>query len=356
MKKHNFGAGPGILPQSVLEKAANSVKELNGSGLSLLEISHRSKDFMDIMQNAKSLVKELLGVPDTHSILFLQGGASTQFTMIPMNLLPTEGTAGYLQTGVWAKKAIKEAKMLGDVNVLASSEDKNYSYIPKGYNVPEGLSYLHLTSNNTIYGTQMKGLPSSKTPIVCDMSSDIFSRKVNVSEYDVIYAGAQKNMGPAGTTLVIIKNDKLESSGREIPTMLNYKTHVEADSLFNTPPVFAIYVCMLTLEWLKSIGGISEIDKINKQKSDLLYSEIDSNPMFKGTAAAEDRSPMNVCFLLNKPELDAAFLKAATEAGMVGIKGHRSVGGFRASMYNALPLESVQALVNVMKEFSLKIA
>jgi phosphoserine aminotransferase len=356
MKKHNFGAGPGILPQQTLQRAATAVKDLKGSGLSLLEISHRSKAFGEIMENAKSLVKELLGVPDGYSVLFLQGGASTQFAMIPMNLLPEQGKAAYVQTGVWAKKAIKEAKIFGDVTVLASSEDKNYTYIPKSYTVPSDISYLHITSNNTIYGTQMNDFPSGATPVVCDMSSDIFSRKINVSDFDIIYAGAQKNMGPAGVTMVIVKNDILEKSGRVIPTMLNYKTHIDGDSLFNTPPVFAIYVSMLTLEWLKELGGVDAMNEINRKKAELLYNEIDTNPLFTGTAEKEDRSLMNVCFLLTKPELDKDFLAAADNAGIIGIKGHRSVGGFRASMYNALPIESVEVLVKVMKEFSLKTA
>ncbi len=354
MKKHNFGAGPGILPKEVLTQASKAVIDINNSGLSLLEISHRSGDFDAIMARSKELVKELLGVPDDYSILFLQGGASLQFAMVPMNLLPENGTAAYVQTGVWAKKAMKEAKMMGNVDVLASSEDKNYNYVPKGYQIPSSSAYLHLTSNNTIYGTQMKSYPDSPVPVVCDMSSDIFSCPVDVSKFDLIYAGAQKNMGPAGTTLVIIKNEALERAGRKIPTMLNYKTHVDGDSMFNTPPVFAIYVCMLTLEWLKSIGGVPAIQKINEKKAALLYNEIDNNPMFNGTAAVEDRSLMNACFLLSRPELDQEFLKMCKESGIIGVKGHRSVGGFRASMYNALPYESVEALVKLMKEFSMK--
>jgi len=356
MNKHNFGAGPGILPEIALKKSAEAILNLNGTGLSLLEISHRSKDFDAIMQNAKSLVKELLGVPDNYSILFLQGGASTQFAMVPMNLLPLNGKAAYVESGVWANKAIKEAKMHGNTEVIASSKDKNFSYVPKGYTVPADAAYLHITSNNTIYGTQMKDFPESPVPVVCDMSSDIFSRPVDVSKFDIIYAGAQKNMGPAGVTLVIIKNGICGKSGRTIPTMMDYQTHIEADSLYNTPPVFPIYVCMATLEWLKSIGGVPAIEKINRQKADLLYSEIDNNSMFKGTSAPEDRSDMNACFLLNKPELEDEFNQVLKAAGIIGLKGHRSVGGFRASMYNALPLESVKVLVSLMKEFSLKTA
>ncbi len=354
MKKHNFGAGPGILPESALKKAAEAVIDLNGSGLSLLEISHRSKDFEAILQNAKSLVKELLQVPDNYSILFLQGGASTQFAMVPMNLLPTGGKAAYVESGVWASKAIKEAKIQGTTEIIASSKDKNFSYIPGEYNIPADAAYLHITSNNTIYGTQMKSFPKSPVPVVCDMSSDIFSRPVDVSAFDLIYAGAQKNMGPAGVTLVIIKNGICGKSGRTLPTMMDYQTHIEADSLYNTPPVFPIYVCMLTLEWLKSIGGVPAIEKINREKSDLLYAEIDSNPLFRGTAAKEVRSDMNACFLLEKPELEDEFSSILKAAGVIGLKGHRSVGGYRASLYNALPVESVKALTGLMKEFAMK--
>jgi phosphoserine aminotransferase len=354
MRKHNFGAGPGILPESALKESAAAALDFNGLGMSLLEMSHRSKDFEAVLANAKSLVKELLGVPDNYSILFLQGGASTQFAMVPMNLLKKK--AAYVDTGVWANKALKEAKLFGEVEVIASSKDQNYSFIPKGYKIPTDCDYLHITSNNTIYGTQLKDFPECPIPLVCDMSSDIFSRPVDVSKFDLIYAGAQKNMGPAGVTLVIIKNDILEETGRVIPTMLKYKTHIEGDSMYNTPPTFAIYVCMKTLEWLKSIGGVAAIQKINEEKGKLFYDEVDNNPMFVGTCAKEDRSLMNACFLLNNPEMDEEFLKAAKEAGIVGLKGHRSVGGFRASMYNALPLDSVKALVKLMKEFSLKTA
>jgi phosphoserine aminotransferase len=352
MKKHNFGAGPGILPAYAIEKSAEAVRDLNGSGLSLLEISHRSKDFDEIMAKAKSLVRELLNVPDNYSILFLQGGASTQFAMVPMNLLPEGGKAAYVESGVWANKAIKEAQLYGETLVVASSKDKNFSYVPKNYEVPGDAAYIHITSNNTIYGTQMQSFPEFSVPMVCDMSSDIFSRPVDVSKFDLIYAGAQKNMGPAGVTLVIMKNDICGKAGRKIPTMLDYATHIEADSLYNTPPVFPIYVCMVTLEWLKSIGGVPAIQKINEQKGKLLYDEIDSNPLFRGTAANEDRSLMNACFLLSNPDHEAAFDKVLKENGIIGLKGHRSVGGFRASMYNALPVESVEFLVNLMKNFN----
>lgn len=354
MRKHNFGAGPGILPESALQKSAAAALELNNIGMSILEISHRSKDFEAILQNTKSLVKELLGVPDNYSILFLQGGASTQFAMVPMNLLHKK--AAYVDSGVWANKAIKEAKLFGEVNVIASSKEKNYTYVPKGYSIPTDCDYLHITSNNTIYGTQMKSFPESPIPVVCDMSSDIFSRPVDVSKFDLIYAGAQKNMGPAGVTLVIIKNELLKEVQRVVPTMLRYQTHIDGDSMYNTPPTFAIYVCMSTLEWLKSIGGVPAIEKINQQKADLFYNEVDSNPMFTGTCEKEDRSNMNACFLLKNPEMDEEFLKMAKEAGIIGLKGHRSVGGFRASMYNALPLESVKVLTQLMKDFALKTA
>jgi len=356
MNKYNFGAGPGILPAEALKKSAQAVLDLNGTGLSLLEISHRSKDFDAILQQSKALVKELLNVPDNYSVIFLQGGASTQFAMVPMNLLPVNGKAAYVESGVWANKAIKESKLFGATETIASSKDKNFSYVPKGYTVPKDAAYLHITSNNTIYGTQIKDFPYSPIPVVCDMSSDIFSRPVDVSKFDLIYAGAQKNMGPAGVTMVIIKNDILGKTGRVNPTMLDYQTHIEADSLYNTPPVFPIYVCMATLEWLKSVGGVSAIEKVNIQKGELLYGEIDSNPLFEGTTAKEDRSLMNACFLLTKPELEEEFNKVLKENGIIGLKGHRSVGGFRASMYNALPLESVKVLTQLMKEFALKTA
>ena len=351
MKKHNFGAGPGILPESALKKTQQAIIDFNGSGIGVMEISHRSKDFEGVLQKAKSLVKELLNVPDTHEVLFLPGGASTQFAMIPMNFLKKK--AAYVDEGAWSNKAIKEAKLFGEVNVLASSKDKNYSYMPKGFTIPADGDYLHLCSNETIHGTQIKSFPDSPIPVICDMSSDIFSRPVDVSKFDAIYAGAQKNMGPSGVALVIIKKDIAGKADRVIPTMLNYKTHLDNDSLYNTPPVIAILVCMYVLEWLKeTIGGVEAMEKINNQKFDLFYGEVDSNPMFKGTCAPEDRSPMNACFLLNNPELEEEFLKMTKDAGIVGIKGHRSVGGFRASMYNALPLESVKVLTEVMKEFA----
>lgn len=348
MKKHNFGAGPGILPAYAIEKSAAAVSNLDGIGLSLLEISHRSKEFDAIIGKTRDLVRELLGVPDNYSILFLQGGASTQFAMVPMNLLPEGGKAAYVESGVWANKAIKEAKLFGETLVVASSKDKNFSYIPTNFTVPGDAAYLHITSNNTIYGTQMQEFAKSEIPLVCDMSSDIFSRPVDVSKFDLIYAGAQKNMGPAGVTMVIIKNSICNKAGRKIPTMFNYETHIEGESLYNTPPVFPIYVCMATLEWLKSIGGVEAIQKINEQKGKMLYDEIDRNPAFSGTAVKEDRSLMNACFLLNDPANEEKFNAQLKENGIIGLKGHRSVGGYRASMYNALPLESVRVLVEVM--------
>ncbi len=352
MRKHNFGAGPGILPEIALKKTQEALIDFNGIGMGVMEISHRSKDFEAVLQKAKSLVKELLGVPDTHEVLFVQGGASTQFAMVPMNYLYKK--AAYLDQGAWSNKAIKEAKLFGEVNVLASSKDKNYSYQPKGYSIPSDCDYIHICSNETIHGTQVKSFPSSPIPVICDMSSDIFSRPVDVSKFDLIYAGAQKNMGPSGVTLAIIKKDTVGKSTRVMPTMLNYKTHLENDSLYNTPPVIAILVCMHVLQWLKDLGGVGAMQKINQQKFDLFYGEVDSNPLFVGTAAPEDRSPMNACFLLKDAALDEEFLSMTKAAGIVGIKGHRSVGGFRASMYNALPLESVTVLVDVMKEFGKK--
>ena len=350
MKKHNFSAGPCILPQEVLKQASAGVLNFNDDNLSLIEISHRSKPFVAVMDKAIALVKELLNVPKGYSVLFLQGGASMEFLMVAMNLMKVNGKAAYTNTGAWAKKAITEANSLGEAIVLGDSSDKNYNYIPKGYTIPSDVDYFHCTSNNTIYGTQMKDFPHCPTLMVCDMSSDIFSKKVKVSNFDIIYAGAQKNMGPAGATLVIVKNEILGKTGRNIPTMLDYNTHISKDSMFNTPPVFPIYVSMLTLQWLKDLGGVEEIEKINQAKADLLYGEIDRNPLFEGTAAREDRSNMNVCFLLTDNSKEEAFNTMWNAAGISGIKGHRSVGGYRASMYNAMPIESVQVLVDVMKK------
>ena len=353
MKKHNFSAGPCILPQSVLLKASEAVMDLDNSGLSLIEISHRSKAFVDIMENARSLALELLGLEGKgYKALFLQGGASTQFLMVALNLL--EKRAGYLNSGTWADKAIKEARIYDDIYEVGSSKNANYNYIPKGYDIPEDYDYFHCTSNNTIFGTQMKEFPNSPIPMVCDMSSDIFSRTLDFSKFDLIYAGAQKNMGPAGTTLVVVKEDVLGKVSRKIPSMMDYKTHISKGSMFNTPPVFAVYTCMLTLEWLKEQGGIAAIEKENEKKARLMYSEIDLNPLFKGYATKEDRSIMNATFTLANEDLKETFDTMCKEAGINGINGHRSVGGYRASMYNALPLESVQVLVEIMSELESK--
>jgi len=350
--KHNFGAGPGILPHEVLKQASEAVIDFNGTGLSLLEISHRSKEFEAVLDEAVSLVKELFNVPEGYSVLFLQGGASTQFALAPYNLLPEGGKAAYVETGVWANKALKEAKYFGEVQVVATSKEANFTYIPKDFEIPADAAYIHITSNNTIYGTQLQEFFKSPIPVVCDMSSDIFSRVVNVADFGLIYAGAQKNMGPAGVTLVIVKDDLLGKTGRKIPAMFNYQTQIEGGSMYNTPPVFAIYVSMLTLKWLKAKGGVPAIEQENITKARVLYEEIDRNPLFKAVAAVEDRSKMNVCFVMENPELEKPFLKLAEERGIVGIKGHRSVGGFRASIYNALPISSIYVLIDVMQEFA----
>jgi phosphoserine aminotransferase len=350
MKKHNFSAGPCILPQEVLQKAADAVINFDGLDLSLIEISHRSKEFINVMENARSLVKELLKLPEGYSVLFLQGGASLEFLMVAYNLLKTDGKAAYLDTGTWSSKAIKEAKLLGNVEIVASSKDKTYNYIPKNYTIPTGVGYVHITSNNTIYGTQFKTFPKTDALLVCDMSSDIFSREIDFSQFDLIYAGAQKNMGPAGATLVVVKDEILGKSGREIPAMLDYQKHLDADSMFNTPPVFAVYVSMLTLQWLKDLGGIKAIEKLNEAKAAILYAEIDRNPLFKGFAEKEDRSLMNVTFNLTDESKKEAFDKLWNAAGISGIKGHRSVGGYRASIYNAMPIESIQVLVDAMQQ------
>ena len=352
--KHNFGAGPGILPHEVLKQAAEAVVDFNGTGLSLLEISHRSAEFEAVLDEAVKLVKELLNVPEGYSVLFLQGGASTQFAMVPYNLLPDGGKAAYLESGVWANKALKEAKYFGEVQVVATSKESNFTYIPKDFEIPADAAYFHITSNNTIYGTQLHKFFKSPIPVICDMSSDIFSREINVADFGIIYAGAQKNMGPAGTTLVVIKDDILGKIDRKIPAMLNYQTQIEGGSMYNTPPVFAIYVSMLTLKWLKAKGGVAGIEKENEAKAKVLYEEIDRNPLFKAVAAEEDRSFMNVCFVAENPELEKPFLKLCDEKGIVGIKGHRSVGGFRASIYNALPITSIHVLIDAMREFAEK--
>jgi phosphoserine aminotransferase len=350
MKKHNFSAGPCILPNTVFEEASKSILNFNESNLSLIEISHRSKGFVDVMDEAEQLVKEILNVPNGYSVLFLQGGASMQFLMVAYNLMKSNGKAAYLDTGTWSSKAIKEAKLFGEVNVVASSKDKNYNYIPKDFKVGKGFDYFHCTSNNTIFGTQINDFARVDCPMVCDMSSDIFSRKIDVSKFDLIYAGAQKNLGPAGATLVIVKDEILGKTNREIPSMLDYKIHISKDSMFNTPPVFSIYVSMLTMRWLKAKGGLDWIQNRNEQKANLLYNTIDQSSIFEGAAQLSDRSKMNATFLLNDNKLEAEFLKSCEDNGINGIKGHRSVGGFRASMYNALPMESVEVLVDIMNE------
>lgn len=350
-KVHNFSAGPGILPQEVLQQAANACINFDNLNLSLLEISHRSKNFEAVMNNSRQLVKELLHLDDDFEVIFLGGGASLQFAMVPYNLLRTDGKAGYVNTGVWASKAIKEAKIIGNTVVVASSEEQKFSFIPKNYEIPSDLDYLHITSNNTIYGTQMKSFPKTNVPLVCDMSSDIFSREVNGNDFSLIYAGAQKNMGPAGATMVAVRKSALGKTGRKMLSMLDYQVHIKGDSMYNTPPVFPIYVSMLTMEWLKNNGGVPHIEKVNNQKASLLYAEIDRNSLFKGTTAVEDRSNMNVTFVMHNPELEPAFDKLTKEANLSGLRGHRDVGGYRASLYNALPLESVQVLVEVMQHF-----
>ena len=352
MKKvHNFNAGPCVLPDQAIEKSIEALKDFAGTGMSVIEVSHRSKEWQAVMDECRSLWKELLNIPDTHEVLFLGGGASMEFLYVAMNFL--EKKAAYLETGVWAKKALKEAKGLGEAYALASSADKTYSYIPKGYVIPSDIDYFHITTNNTIYGTEIPYDIDSPVPLIADMSSDIMSRPVDVSKYALIYGGAQKNVGPAGVAFAIVRKDALGKVSRYIPTMLDYRTHIDGGSMFNTPPVFSIFVMNETLKWLKSIGGVEAINRINRQKAALLYEEIDRNSLFVGTAAKEDRSIMNVCFLMapGYETLQDEFLSFAKERGMVGIKGHRSVGGFRASIYNACPVESVQALVDCMKEF-----
>ena len=352
MKKHNFSAGPSILPQYTFENTAKAILDFNGMGLSIMEISHRSKEFEAVISEAVQLIKELLSVPEGYSVLFLGGGASLQFCMVPYNLLNKK--AAYLNTGVWASKAIKEARLFGEVIEVASSKDKNFNYIPRNFSVPSDVDYLHITTNNTIYGTELKEDLSVSVPLVADMSSDIFSRPVDISKYALIYGGAQKNLGPAGVALVIVKNDVLGKVERGIPSMLDYRQHIENNSLYNTPPVVPIYACLLTLRWLKEIGGVTEMQKRNNQKASMLYDEIERNQLFKSNIPGkDDRSIMNVCWVLNEEykNLEEEFLAFAKTNGLVGIKGHRSAGGFRASLYNALPKESVDALIEAMKEF-----
>ena len=354
MKKHNFYAGPSILSEYTIKNTADAILNFADTGLSLLEVSHRSKEFTAVIEEAAQMVKELLDVPEGYHVLFLGGGASMQFCMVPFNILKKK--AAYLETGTWAVNAIKEAKLFGEVDVVASSKDANFSYIPKDFVIPADADYFHFTTNNTIFGTEVRKDIDSPVPLVADMSSDIFSRPVDVSKYDIIYAGAQKNLAPSGVTIAIVKEDALGKVERAIPTMLDYRTHIKKGSMFNTPPVLPIYSALQTLKYYKSLGGLKEIEKMDIAKATKLYDAIDSSKLFQGTAAVEDRSIMNVCFIM-KPEyaeLEKEFVEFATSKGMVGIKGHRSVGGFRASIYNALPMESVDALVAAMKEFEAK--
>lgn len=354
MKKHNFNPGPAILPQSVMEQASQAVEEYNGIGLSIMEISHRSSEFKEILSESEELVRNILKVGGDYAVLFLTGGASSQFYMAPMNLLNEDQTACYVDTGSWSTKAIKEAKLFGNINVLASSKDTNFNHIPKGYEVPEDATYLHLTSNNTIFGTQYHQWPETNVPFVCDMSSDIFSRQLPLDKFHLIYAGAQKNLGPAGTTLVIVKKDALGKVNRSIPSMLNYETHIAKSSAFNTPPVFPIFVCMLTLKWIEEQGGLAAMEKHNEEKAGIIYGAIDKSPLYQGVAAEEDRSLMNVTFTLTNADLEKDFLAACEAADCVGVKGHRSVGGFRASIYNSLTIESAKVLAGVMDDFAQK--
>jgi phosphoserine aminotransferase len=351
MKKHNFNAGPSILPRIAIENTAKAILDLNGSGLSILEISHRSKDFQAIIDEAVALFKELLNIPEGYHVLFLGGGASTQFCMVPYNLMKTK--AAYLETGVWAKKAVKEAKLFGSVDVVASSSDKNFCYIPKNYVIPEDADYFHFTSNNTIYGTEIHDDPDSPVPMIADMSSDILSRPIDISKYAIIYGGAQKNAGPAGVTFVIIREDILGKVERAIPSMMDYRIHIKEGSMFNTPPCLPIFTVKETLKWVKELGGVEKMKAMNHEKANMLYDAIDNSNMFVGTAEKESRSVMNICFVMKDAYKDkeADFITFAQSKGMIGLKGHRSVGGFRASVYNAMPKESVAALIEVMKEF-----
>lgn len=351
MKKHNFNAGPSILPQVAIENTAKAILDLNGIGLSLLEISHRSKDFQAVIDEAVALFKELLNIPEGYQVIFLGGGASLQFCMVPFNMMGKK--SAYLETGVWAKKAAKEAKYFGEAVTVASSSDKNFNYIPTGYTVPEDADYFHITTNNTIYGTEIRTDYDCKVPLIADMSSDILSRPVDISKYALIYGGAQKNLGPAGVTFIIVREDLLGKVERPIPTMLDYRTHIKEGSMFNTPPCLPIFTVKETLKWIKSLGGVEVIEKMNIEKANLLYNAIDNSKMFVGTAEKDSRSLMNICFVMKDEYKDKedAFMEFAKNHGMIGIKGHRSVGGFRASTYNALPIESVQALVDCMMDF-----
>jgi phosphoserine aminotransferase len=349
---HNFNAGPSILPKEVLQQASEAVINYNNSGLSILEIGHRTPAFQDVMDEAVSLVKELMNLDSDHEVLFLHGGASTQFMQVPYNLLDESKTAAYIDNGVWGAKAIKEAKLFGNVDVVASSKDRNHTYIPKQFTVPKDAAYLHYTTNNTIEGTQWHTIPDVDVPLVADMSSDILSRQLDFNRFDLIYAGAQKNMGPAGVNLVVVNKNILGKVSRKIPTIMDYRNHIENGSMLNTPPVFAIYVSMLTLRWLKKMGGVAGIEKLNNQKAELLYNMIDSQPLYKGKVAKEDRSNMNVVFTIEDSEVEKQFVDLCKKEGMYGVKGHRIVGGFRASLYNALPLSSVKAFTELMEDFA----
>lgn len=355
MKKRNFSAGPSILPQQTIEETAKAILDFNGSTLSLMEVSHRGKDFIAVMDETEALFRELLNIPEGYSVIFLGGGASLQFCMVPFNLL--EKKAAYLNTGTWASKAMKEAKLFGEVVEVASSKPDNFTYIPKDYVIPADADYFHITTNNTIFGTEILTDLDSPVPLVADMSSDIFSRVIDVSKYGLIYGGAQKNLAPAGVTFVIIKNELLGKVSRQIPTMLDYRTHIDNGSMFNTPPVVPVYAAMQTLRWLKANGGVPAMEKLNIKKADLLYAEIDRNPLFKGTCAVEDRSRMNVCFVMNDgyQDKEADFLAFTKEYNLDGLKGHRSVGGFRASIYNAMPIEGVEDLIKCMQDFEKKV-
>ena len=348
---HNFNSGPSILPRIVFEQASAAVLNFNNTGLSILELGHRTPEFTAVMEEARLLVRELMNLDADHEVLFLHGGASTQFMQVPMNLLDTKESAAYTDTDIWGNKAAKEARLFGKVEVVCSSKEKNYTYIPKDFAVPNDAKYLHITTNNTIYGTQWQNIPHCSVPLVADMSSDILSRQMDFNKFDLIYAGAQKNMGPAGVNMVIVNKNILGKTKRAIPTIMDYRNHINEKSMLNTPPVFAVYVCLLTLRWLKNMGGIAAAEKLNEEKAALLYHTIDESPLFTGTTAKEDRSRMNVCFVMNDTSREAAFLEFARERGIVGIKGYRTVGGFRASIYNAMPLSSVQVLVDAMKTF-----
>ncbi len=348
---YNFNAGPSILPREVFEEAAAAVLNFNETGLSILEYGHRTPAFEAIMLEARMLMKELMSLDDNHEVLFLHGGASTQFMQVPMNLLDAKETAAYTDTGVWAAKAIKEAKLFGKPEIVCSSKDKNYTFLPKDFAVPNDAKYLHITTNNTIYGTQWQKIPITSNSMLADMSSDILSRELDFNAFDLIYAGAQKNIGAAGVTIVVVNKNILGKTKRNIPTMMDYRNHINEGSMLNTPPVFAVYTCMLTLRWLKKQGGVKAIEKINNEKAALLYAEIDRNSLFKGTVEVEDRSKMNVCFVMNDSSKEADFLKFVDSHNIIGIKGHRSVGGFRASLYNAMPLSSVAFLVSLMQEY-----